>query len=77
MTTNHWLSKRYHDLQRKEFANGNERKMKETMKIGVEVDKKGNVTVQGKKNPNASGRKIILVVDQLAVENIPADALIK
>lgn len=35
----------------KAFANGNERKMKEVLEKlpGVEVDKKGNVTVQGKK----------------------------
>ena len=35
----------------KSFANGNERKMKEILQKlpGVEVDKNGNVTVQGKK----------------------------
>lgn len=63
------------------FASGNERKMKEVLEKlpGVEVDKDGKVTVQGKQVTQ-------LMVDnkpffgggtKLAVENIPADALDK
>ena len=63
------------------FASGNERKLKELLNKmpNVEVDKKGNVLVQGKKVTT-------LMVDyqtffgggtKLAVENIPADAIEK
>ena len=65
----------------KSFANGNERKMKEVLEKlpGVEVDKKGNVTVQGKKVTKmlVEGRSFFGGGSKLAVENIPADALDK
>ena len=65
----------------KAFANGNERKMKEILeKIpGVEVDKTGNVTVQGKKVTKmlVEGKSFFGGGSKLAVENIPADALDK
>jgi len=61
------------------FANGTERKMKEILKKipGIEVDKNGTITVQGRKVNK------LLVEDKLffggnsklAVDNIPADAL--
>ena len=65
----------------KSFANGNERKMKEILEKlpGVEVDKKGNVTVQGKKVTKmlVEGKSFFGGGSKLAVENIPADALDK
>ena len=63
------------------FANGNERKMKEVLEKlpGVEVDKKGVVTVQGKKVTKmlVEGKTFFGGGSKLAVENIPADALDK
>jgi hypothetical protein len=63
----------------KAFADGNERKMKEVLEKlpGVEVDKKGNVTVQGKKVTKmlVEGKSFFGGGSKLAVENIPADAL--
>ncbi|CAF3310670.1 unnamed protein product [Rotaria socialis] len=65
----------------KVFANGNERKMKEILEKlpGVAVDKKGNVTVQGKKVTKmmVEGKSFFGGGSKLAVENIPADALDK
>lgn len=65
----------------KAFANGNERKMKEILEKlpGVEVDKKGNVTVQGKRVTQmlVEGKSFFGGGSKLAVENIPADALDK
>ena len=65
----------------KAFANGNERKMKEILEKlpGVAVDKKGNVTVQGKKVTQmlVEGKSFFGGGSKLAVENIPADALEK
>lgn len=65
----------------KAFANGNERKMKEVLEKlpGVEVDKKGNVFVQGKKVTKMllEGKSFFGGGSKLAVENIPADALEK
>lgn len=65
----------------KSFANGTERKMKEILEKlpGVEVDKKGTVTVQGKKVTKmlVEGKSFFDGGSKLAVENIPADALDK
>jgi hypothetical protein len=65
----------------KSFANGNERKMKEILEKlpGVEVDKNGNVTVQGKKVTQmlVEGKSFFGGGSKLAVENIPANALDK
>lgn len=65
----------------KAFANGNERKLKEILEKlpGVEVDKKGTVTVQGKKVTKmmVEGKSFFGGGSKLAVENIPADALDK
>ena len=65
----------------KSFANGNERKMKEILEKlpGVEVEKNGNVTVQGKKVTKmlVEGKSFFGGGTKLAVENIPADALDK
>ena len=65
----------------KAFANGNERKMKEILEKlpGVEVDKNGGVTVQGKKVTKmlVEGKLFFGGGSKLAVENIPADALDK
>jgi hypothetical protein len=65
----------------KSFANGNERKMKEILEKlpGVEVDKNGGVTVQGKKVTQmlVEGKSFFGGGSKLAVENIPADALDK
>lgn len=65
----------------KAFANGNERKMKEILEKlpGVEVDKNGSVTVQGKKVTKmmVEGKSFFGGSSKLAVENIPADALDK
>jgi hypothetical protein len=63
------------------FSNGNERKLKEILEKlpGVEVDKKGNVTVQGKKVTKmlVEGKSFFGGGSKLAVENIPADVLDK
>lgn len=63
------------------FAKGNERKMKEVLEKlpGVEVDKDGSVTVQGKKVTKmlVEGKSFFGGGSKLAVENIPADALDK
>ncbi len=63
------------------FAKGNERKMKEILERlpGVEVDKNGGVTVQGKKVTTmlVEGKSFFGGGTKLAVENIPADALDK
>jgi hypothetical protein len=65
----------------KSFANGRERKMKEILEKlpGVEVDKNGEVTVQGKKVTQmlVEGKPFFGGGSKLAVENIPADALDK
>jgi hypothetical protein len=65
----------------KSFANGNERKMKEVLEKlpGVEVDKNGDVTVQGKKVTKmlVEGKSFFGGGSKLAIENIPADALDK
>ncbi len=65
----------------KAFANGNERKMKEILEKlpGVEVDKNGGVTVQGKNVTKmlVEGKSFFGGGTKLAVENIPADALDK
>ena len=65
----------------KSFVNGNERKMKEVLEKlpGVEVDKKGNVTVQGKKVTQmlVENKSFFGGGSKLAVENIPADAIEK
>lgn len=63
------------------FANGNERKLKEQLEKlpGVEVDKNGNVTVQGKKVTKflVEGDAFFGGGTKLGVENIPADAVDK
>ncbi|WP_298142535.1 TonB-dependent receptor [Flavobacterium sp.] len=65
----------------KAFANGNERKMREVLEKlpGVEVDKNGNVTVQGKRVTQmlVENKSFFGGGSKLAVENIPADALDK
>lgn len=65
----------------KSFANGNERKMKEILEKlpGIEVDKNGGVTMQGKKVTKmlVEGKSFFGGGSKLAVENIPADALDK
>ncbi len=65
----------------KSFASGNERKMKEILEKlpGVEVDKNGGVTVQGKRVTQmlVEGKSFFGGGSKLAVENIPADALDK
>lgn len=65
----------------KSFASGNERKMKEVLEKlpGVEVDKNGTVTVQGKEVTKmmVEGKSFFGGGSKLAVENIPADALDK
>lgn len=64
-----------------EFTTGNERKLREVLKTlpGVEVDRAGNVTVQGKKVTKVLVEdKIFFTGDsKLAVNNIPADAVNK
>lgn len=61
------------------FITGEERKLKNVLKKlpGVEVDKKGNVTVQGKKVTKmlVDNKKFFGGNSKLAVENIPADAV--
>lgn len=63
------------------FASGNERKMKEVLEKlpGVEVDKNGAITVQGKRVTKmlVEGNLFFGGGSKLAVENIPADALDK
>ncbi|MEO0059866.1 MAG: hypothetical protein RLZZ312_1513, partial [Bacteroidota bacterium] len=65
----------------KSFVNGNEHKMKEVLEKlpGVEVDKKGNVTVQGKRVTQmlVENKSFFGGGSKLAVENIPADAIEK
>jgi hypothetical protein len=61
------------------FTDGSERKLKNVLKKlpGVEVDKNGGVTVQGKKVTQmlVDGKKFFGGNSKLAVENIPADAV--
>lgn len=84
------ITKKYEPVQVKKdtliydvdaFSSGNERKMKEVLEKlpGVEVDKNGIVTVQGKKVTQmlVEGRSFFGGNSKLAVENIPADALDK
>lgn len=63
------------------FANGDERKMRELLEKlpGVEVDAKGNVSVQGKRVTQmyVEGKSFFGGGSKLAVENIPADAIDK
>lgn len=61
------------------FIDGSERKLKNVLKKlpGVEVDKNGTVTVQGKKVTKmlVDGKNFFGGNSKLAVENIPADAV--
>ena len=61
------------------FVSGDERKLKNVLKKlpGVEVDKEGNVTVQGKTVTTllVEGKEFFGGGTKLAVENIPADAI--
>lgn len=61
------------------FTNGKERKLKNILKKlpGVEVDKQGNVKVQGKKVTKmlVDGKPFFGGNSKLAIENIPADAV--
>ncbi|MCG1035148.1 carboxypeptidase-like regulatory domain-containing protein [Polaribacter sargassicola] len=61
------------------FVNGTERKLKDVLKKlpGVEVDKNGGITVQGKKITPVlvDGKKFFGGNSKLAVENIPANAV--
>ena len=63
------------------FIDGSERKLKNVLKKlpGVEVNKDGSVTVQGKKVTKmlVDGKKFFGGNSKLAVENIPADAVDK
>ena len=63
------------------FVTGDERKLKDVLKKlpGVEVDKNGGVTVNGKKITTmlVEGKKFFGGGSKLAVENIPADAIDK
>ncbi len=63
------------------FVNGSERKLKNVLKKlpGVEVDKNGGVTVQGKKVTKllVDGKKFFGGGTKLGVENIPANAVDK
>ena len=63
------------------FIDGSERKLKNVLKKlpGVEVNKDGSVTVQGKKVTKmlVDGKKFFGGSSKLAVENIPADAVDK
>ena len=63
------------------FATGEERKLREVLKKlpGVEVDKVGNVTVQGKKVTKVlvEDKTFFTGDSKLAVNNIPADAVDK
>ncbi len=61
------------------FTTGEERKLREVLKKlpGVEVDKAGNVTVQGKKVTKVlvEGKTFFTGDSKMAVNNIPADAV--
>ncbi|KAB1157295.1 carboxypeptidase regulatory-like domain-containing protein [Tenacibaculum aiptasiae] len=61
------------------FATGEERKLKDVLKKlpGVEVDKAGNVTVQGKRVTKVlvENKQFFTGDSKLAVNNIPADAI--
>ena len=61
------------------FIDGSERKLKNVLKKlpGVEVDKNGGVTVQGKKVTKmlVDGKKFFGGNSKLAVDNIPANAV--
>jgi len=61
------------------FTDGSERKLKNVLKKlpGVEVDKNGGVTVQGKKVTTmlVDGKKFFGGNSKLAVDNIPANAI--
>lgn len=61
------------------FTDGSERKLKNVLKKlpGVEVDKNGSVTVQGKKviKMLVDGKKFFGGNSKLALENIPANAV--
>lgn len=63
------------------FITGEERKLKNVLKKlpGIEVDKNGTVTVQGKKITKmlVDGKKFFGGNSKLAVDNIPADAVDK
>lgn len=63
------------------FTDGNERKLREVLKKlpGVEVDREGNVTVQGKKVTKVlvEDKAFFTGDSKLAVNNIPADAVDK
>lgn len=63
------------------FTTGEERKLKQVLQKlpGVEVEKNGEVTVQGKKVTTmlVEGKKFFGGGSKLAVENIPADAIDK
>ncbi|MEE9407826.1 MAG: TonB-dependent receptor [Polaribacter sp.] len=63
------------------FTNGKERKLKQILKKlpGVEVDRKGNITVNGKKVTTLLvDNKVFFTGDtKLAVNNIPADVIDK
>ncbi len=63
------------------FTNGKERKLRQVLKKlpGVEVDKKGNVTVKGKKVTTllVDNKKFFTGDTKLAVNNIPADVIAK
>ena len=63
------------------FSDGNERKLREVLKKlpGVEVDRAGNVTVQGKKVTKVlvEDKEFFTGDSKLAVNNIPADAVNK
>ncbi len=65
----------------KKFVTGEERKLKNVLKKlpGVEVDKNGGVTVQGKKVTTllVEGKKFFGGGTKLAIENIPANAIDK
>ncbi|REH50577.1 outer membrane beta-barrel protein [Tenacibaculum gallaicum] len=61
------------------FVNGKERKLRQVLKKlpGVEVDRKGNVTVKGKKVTTVlvENKKFFTGDSKLAVNNIPADVI--
>ncbi len=63
------------------FVNGSERKLQNILKKlpGVEVDKNGGVTVQGKKVTKllVDGKAFFSGATKLGVQNIPADAVAK
>jgi hypothetical protein len=65
----------------KKFVNGTERKLKNVLKKlpGVEVDKNGGITVNGKKVTKmlVEGKTFFGGGTKLAVDNIPADAIDK